>query len=489
MDGSRIRPALRACAVALFSVDLRSLALFRVGAALLILIDLAQRSPLLAANYTDAGAHPREAVLPYLVPGLLPSLHMLAGSARAQAALFALAALVALLLSVGYRTRLATAVSWWLLDSLHTRHGLVLDGGDHLLRYLLFWSLFLPLGARWSLDARRRGRPPPRSFVCTPASAALLLQVGCMFFMTGLLKTGPEWADGSALEYALSRKWWILPFGAWLLAHPPLPQWITPMVRWFEMLGPLALFIPVFTDRIRLCMVPAFWGFLAGLGLGLQLNLFPWTSGLGLLPFVPPLAWDVLGRRFPRLRALPSTPASDRPSRVRRLGTLVVNSGVLALLLVVLGLNAAAAGLRRLPSGPLKRVAKAFHLDEGGWYMYAPSPRHIDAWFEHRGRLANGALVDLDRATVPAAWSSQVEQAWEDYRFKYYLQKLADPRWEPLTRPYALWLCRQWNADRQGGTRLDTLEVFAVIQPISLGEEPEAPPEVQPLVGVVCPAG
>jgi hypothetical protein len=82
-----------------------------------------------------------------------------------------------------------------------------------------------------------------------------------------------------------------------------------------------------------------------------------------------------------------------------------------------------------------------------------------------------------------------VEQAWADYRFKYYLQKLADPKWKRLTRPYALWLCRQWNADRQGGARLDTLEIFAVIQPISLGEEPEAPPDVQPLVGVVCPAG
>ena len=66
--------------------------------------------------------------------------------------------LLAVALLVGYRTRLATIGSWILLASIHVRLPVVINAGDTLLRVLLFWSIFLPLGAMWSVDARR-GRP------------------------------------------------------------------------------------------------------------------------------------------------------------------------------------------------------------------------------------------------------------------------------------------------------------------------------------------
>src|SRR5262245_27571930 len=182
----------------LFGVDVRSLAVLRISLGLILLFDLATRARLLTTNYTDAGVHPRAITDSYTAAGGLPSLHMLIGSTRAEAALFAVAAVAAAMLLVGWQTRLATLVSWLLLTSLHQRNQMVLDGGDHLLRFLLFWSIFLPLGAWAALDARRRG-PPHRALVVSPASAALLLQVAGMFLLTGLLKTGPEWSDGTAI--------------------------------------------------------------------------------------------------------------------------------------------------------------------------------------------------------------------------------------------------------------------------------------------------
>src|SRR5262245_31126501 len=125
----------------LLGIDLRSLALFRISLGVILLVDLASRAGLLAANYTDGGAHPRAAMASYFVPGTLPSFHLAVGSLRAQALLFALAGVAAVLLALGWRTRLATVVSWLLLDSLHIRNPLVLDGGDHLLRFLLMWSI------------------------------------------------------------------------------------------------------------------------------------------------------------------------------------------------------------------------------------------------------------------------------------------------------------------------------------------------------------
>jgi hypothetical protein len=45
-----------------FGADLRSLAAFRIGVALLILYDLSQRSRDLVAHYTDLGLIPRAVV-------------------------------------------------------------------------------------------------------------------------------------------------------------------------------------------------------------------------------------------------------------------------------------------------------------------------------------------------------------------------------------------------------------------------------------------
>ena len=252
---------------------------------MLLLVDLADRARLLVANYTDAGAHPRAAALTYYQHGL-PSLHLMAGSARAQIALFVLAGVAAALLAVGWRTRIATFVSWFLLGSLHARNELVLDGGDHLLRYLLFWCLFLPLGARWSLDARRRGAAaePARRVLARLGGAAA----------PGRLRVPRDRAreDGPRMDDRRHRD----PLrdrpqaggscrsanGCWPTRF--LPELLTPAVR----VGGRSSVrcccsFPFATVPLRLLGIAGFWAMLAGLGLGLKLNLFPFIAGSGLL--------------------------------------------------------------------------------------------------------------------------------------------------------------------------------------------------------------
>src|SRR5947199_1983538 len=90
----------------LFGLDVRSLAVFRVGLALVLIGDLAIRATDLEAHYTDAGVLPRSALAPSWV--LAP--HLLHGSAWFQALLFPVAGVAAGMLLVGYRTRAATFV-------------------------------------------------------------------------------------------------------------------------------------------------------------------------------------------------------------------------------------------------------------------------------------------------------------------------------------------------------------------------------------------
>src|SRR5215204_111479 len=120
----------RAKVVELFGADLRSLAAFRIVLALLVLADLAGKSTDLYAHYTDRGVLPRSVLVEELLTPWEFSLNLMNGELFFQALLFAVAALVALALLVGYRTRLVIVVVWILVLSIQLRNPLVLNIGD-----------------------------------------------------------------------------------------------------------------------------------------------------------------------------------------------------------------------------------------------------------------------------------------------------------------------------------------------------------------------
>ena len=163
------------------------------------------------------------------------------------------------------------------------------------------------------------------------------------------------------------------------------------------------------------------------------------------------------------------------------------HGAVLALLLLlVVWMNARTLAARSRRPPPLARVASLLHIEQG-WLMYAPSPRHVDVWFEHRGRLANGSAVNLDRATGGAGWV-QVERAWQDYRFMYFLQKLVAPRWQERARARTRSGCAgSGTQDRKGGARLEQLSVTPVVEPIAIRDEPQQPATTEPATTVLCP--
>src|SRR5680860_1821634 len=100
-----------------------------------------------------------------------------------QAAMLLLTAAAALCMLVGYRTRLMTVIVWILIVSIQVRNPFVLSGADSLLRVLLFWAMFLPLGAAWSVDRYRK----PAAFTnarqfLSIATIGLFLQIALMYW-------------------------------------------------------------------------------------------------------------------------------------------------------------------------------------------------------------------------------------------------------------------------------------------------------------------
>jgi predicted DCC family thiol-disulfide oxidoreductase YuxK len=294
-------PRLRQTLLDLFSIDLRTLALTRVMFALIVLVELMSRLSDLRAFYSDDGVMPRAAVYENLPRSWFISLHFLSGRAEVEALMFVISGAFALLLLLGYKTRLVTFWTWLLFSSLCIRNPFIVHGGDNLLKMLLFLGIFVPWGARYSVDSALNTTPRalPKS-VFSIGTIALLLQMPLVYFFSGILKNGLEWRhDFTAILYALKVPDFALPLGTWLTSYPGFLKVLTASTLVLEMAGALLLFCPFRTKTVRCFVIVAFFFMQLGLALTLTLGLFPLVSTAALLPFVTSSFWD---RRFSRLR-------------------------------------------------------------------------------------------------------------------------------------------------------------------------------------------
>ncbi|MCE9544665.1 MAG: HTTM domain-containing protein [Planctomycetia bacterium] len=314
-------------------LDLRSLALFRIGLALLLLTDIGLRWRDVVTHYSDAGVVPRWMTVDR--PSHL-IFHQLSGSPNYEDFLFGIAAVLALLLLAGYRTRWVCAASWLFLASVQARNPLVNDGAQDLLRLVTFWSIFLPLGAKYSVDAALNvGLSCRARRVVSMASFALMAQMCCLYWFAYMFKTGPEWRqEGSAVYYTLSIDMLVTPIGKWMLNFPRLLRGLTYFVVGMEGIMPLVFFFPFeplfrgiawimrklglgqfvpgsfytnsWNPLLRGVQIVLFCGLHIGFAICMWIELFPWLCVVAWMAFIPSQAWDWVGTelRKPKRRGL-----------------------------------------------------------------------------------------------------------------------------------------------------------------------------------------
>ncbi|TXI07418.1 MAG: DUF393 domain-containing protein [Rhizobium sp.] len=282
----------------LFGIDLRSLALLRFVLGLILLIVLCRDFGDVTAFYTDLGLMPRSWAIESDSLDRI-SLYFLNGQRWFVVALLLLQAVFALMFMLGWRTRLATVASFVLWISLINRNTLVLGDGDLLMACLLFWAMFLPLGARYSVDVATASNPPPAANLhLSWGSVALLLQVVSVYFFGTLLKSGVEWyPQFSAMYYALSLQQDATPLGQWLLGFPDLLHAFGGFVWWLGLLGPVLIFLPLANRYLRLLLLVLFLLMNLGFTLCLEWGHFPFVSIAALSVFVGSWIWDALDAR------------------------------------------------------------------------------------------------------------------------------------------------------------------------------------------------
>jgi hypothetical protein len=452
-----------------FVLDLRALALLRMGTAAVVLLDLAIRSTDLEAHYANLGVLPLPALLAHAWTPYQFSLHAASGLWQVQAVLFAVAAALAGALLLGYHTRLATLASWVLLVSVQNRNTLIGQGGDDLLRMLLFWGIFLPWGRVWAYDARARPAPARLDYA-SAATVAYVVQLALLYWCTALLKNGPEWNHhGTALYYALSLDQLLLPGGRLLYPHPDLLRGLTFATWYTELLLPFALFVPWGVRWWRLLVVGVLLLFHLGISLTLFVGLFFIINMVSLLGLLPPVALDWLAPRLrphaararrwqARLPAWRWAPPwrlrieRTRPAAPgwRALGRSVREALVVSLLFYVCwwNLDDVASPAGRWLAPPPRWVGYLCRVDQH-WGMFAPAVFKDDGWYVLEATTASGQVIDLNRGGAPISYAKPVavvalfkNDRWRKYSENYLF---VNNLW---MRPYYCnYLLRIWAQD------------------------------------------
>jgi len=344
--GRRLAAAVRTRA----AVDLRAVAALRVALGLLLVGDYLGRARWLTAFYTDAGVLPRATLhtVSPTVSGL--SVHALWGGVVPQTALFLAGVASAVAFAAGYRSRTAAVVSWLLVVSLHARNPVVLNGGDSLLRRTLFWTVFLPTGARWSVDAAvgRARRWTDGDRLAGPATAALVVQPVVVYATNAVVKLrGDAWPTGRAIHTVFGLSRFTTPVGEAVAGVNPLVAaagwgWLALLVA-----SPVLL---VSGGRIRTAFATALVAGHLGMLATMRLGLFPLIAVAALLPLFDTGIWNRVETAVGR-RPTPDTPPGRRRRRLQRLGRIAV----VVLLVVAAGWNALALARGRRCRQPRRR--------------------------------------------------------------------------------------------------------------------------------------
>jgi hypothetical protein len=411
-----------------------------MGLGLLLLADYAYRSLDLSAHYTDVGVLPRSVYADVFAEVRVAwSGHLLSGELWFQALLFLVGVGGAVALLLGYRTRAATILSWALLVSLHNRQPLVITGGDMILRLLLFWSIFLPLHAVWSVDGRGR-RIDLHQRKSSLASLALLIQIGLIYEFSVIFKLlDPAWIELTAVRQAMEVEGVATSLGRHLLGHPELMRLLTAGTIWIELVLPILVFSPWRTNQIRAAIVPAMWIFhLFGIGGTMNLGLLEYVMALAWVPFLPSIFWDRIAKSS-SIRTHCDPREDDMSSRSSSAANFFV---AVALYLVVVDNLASLdrAGFRNGVGTAYSLPTRALALSQN-WRLWSTPLKN--RYYVFPATLRDGTRVDLHSGNE-LDWRKPLKRSRNNHWWKYQLH-ISHPRRHELRPAYAQFLIRRWN--------------------------------------------
>lgn len=294
---------------ALAPADPRPLGLFRIAVSAFALCQLWLLWPYLHQLYGNFG-FVQWVILETSPETWLPSIGKLClllqpygvSSAGCVSGVFGAYALALVGLALGWKTR-AFAVASWLLHLLTINSGyLSLYGVDTMVHICLFYLMWMPAGAAFSLDQRQRRTPPAATPAARLTLRLLQLHLCVIYFNAGTAKAGGEqWWNGEAIWRALMNpEFGVLDF-SWLAHVPVVPL----LLGWTTMAVEVGYPLLIWPRRLRPWWVAA----TAGLHLGIGATMGLWMFSIVMILMtvcafaVPMMAWAPAGQPWSASRA------------------------------------------------------------------------------------------------------------------------------------------------------------------------------------------
>ncbi len=407
-------------------VDARPLGLFRIGFGALMLKEALYHIFLASTFYSDSSIVPRAALDQTVFSGRFSLMSGLAESWMAIA-FFILWALVALGLLLGWQTRVMSLLNFVLLLSMINRDPFLVTGAEIAMIALAFWSLFLPLGRCYSLDARRSPQPP--TAYAFPVRM-IQIQVALVYIFTAIFKLeGQSWPNGYAIYMALQVRLYTFPLGDWFLANAPfgLLQILTFLTLVIEAgIVPL-VFAPILQPYLRAIGLLLGVALHIGIGLLMAIPNFPLVMLTSYLLFFDSRWVNALEQwiqkatdermQFSKMRA----ECADKTVERKGCGGLLAGmargtmqggyrAALAAFLLFcmtviiwgnLLNDDVLANNLNLNPMPPDWNTALLSLELSQTWSLFAPEPLQHDGWFILAGTFTDGRVVDVQTDAPP----------------------------------------------------------------------------------------
>jgi predicted DCC family thiol-disulfide oxidoreductase YuxK len=299
-------------------MDARTLGFGRIFFGAVLIGDLLRRLPILRDFYTNAGLIPNHTVLWRPPMPRIFSLMLMSSLPEESLIWFGVCFVCFFLFMIGYRTRLFHLLSFIMTTSLHNRILFAENWGGVAIGALMVWTLFLPMGRRFSVDAVRAsmrarpderpedlaaGVPPPDDRPAKSlAVTCLLVQIAIIYWFNFVHKSGPTWRDGSAIYYVLHQERIITWLGLQIREHVPyvVTKVLTVATLVIEAAVAFLVLSPMFWRWTRALALVLLFGLHTNIALLVNLGIFS-AAMIAYQPFLLTDAqWQLFARLVPR---------------------------------------------------------------------------------------------------------------------------------------------------------------------------------------------
>lgn len=435
----------------------------RIAIGMVVLADLIIRATALREHYTSDGVLPVDLLLKFDEKPWRWSFHFLNDTFTYEALLFFINALFALLLIVGWRTKIITIVCWIFLVSLQNRNPFIQQSGDDFLRLVLFWGMFLPWGNFYSLDAKKLMSGAKNYF--SVSALGYMVLVASVYVFSAVHKSSPEWrTEGTALYYALSLDQLKVGIGDWLYQYPTLMKALTFFVYYYlEIIAPLLILVPYKNQNLRALAAFSLILLHAGIASSLYVGLFfviGLSSSLGLLSSG---IMDKLDEKITHAGILTSTKfyAGKSPKLIKQITSAF-------LLFIFLFCFASNLGnlpkFKFVPDDRFIYLNNALKLDQF-WGMFSPGVYKTDGWYVYRGIKSNDSIWDIynNKPGLDLTKPKDIDKMYPTDRWRKFAENYQKNDFNFLRPYYCRYLIREWNK-KHPDNNIEGLNIIFILE-------------------------